>query len=141
MKADKKNIEIALVIYRDLFLKGFSVLIQGLGYDLSLACKEGRELLEKLDSDHLPNIIFIDIDFEQTSAYETILWLSKNYPSIKILALCMDVDRPAIDTALQNGASGFMLKTADSGEVKSAIKTVLKKGQYFSTINPFRLYW
>ena len=53
--------------------------------------------------------------------YETALWLKRNQPDIKVLALSMYDDENAIIRMLKNGARGYILKDAEPEELKAAL--------------------
>ena len=66
--------------------------------------------------------------------YDTTLWLKKNHPAIKVLALSMFNDENAIIRMLKNGAKGYLLKDSSPSELRSAIQSVVSKGFYYSEL-------
>src|SRR5690606_22813552 len=66
--------------------------------------------------------------------YETALWLKKHYPQVSVLALSTMDDETSIIKMIQNGAKGYILKNADSEELKSAIYSVLEKGYFYNEL-------
>ena len=71
----------------------------------------------------------------QMDGYATTLWLKENHPTINVLAMCMDYDEAALKKMIKNGAKGFVSKTIDPYQIKSAIKSVIKKGHYYPNID------
>jgi DNA-binding NarL/FixJ family response regulator len=74
----------------------------------------------------------MDINMPEMDGFETTLWLKKNHPSVKVLALSMYDDDNAIIRMLRNGAKGYILKESEPSELKTAIDAVVTKGFYYS---------
>ena len=63
---------------------------------------------------------------------ETTKTLSKSYPDIKVLVLTMYEDERFVSHLMENGANGYLLKSADPSEIKKAILEVMTKGYYLN---------
>ena len=100
--SDVKNI--ALADDHTMFRKGLAVLINLFpGYHVSMEAANGRELIDKLDPHHLPDIVLLDIHMPVMDGYATAAWLHKNHPAIRVLALStMDAD----STIIKDDSSG-----------------------------------
>ncbi len=60
------------------------------GYFVSLVADNGKEFIEKLNSENIPEILILDLSMPEMDGHETTHWISKNHPEIKILILrCM----------------------------------------------------
>jgi len=70
----------------------------------------------------------------EMDGYDTTLWLKKNHPEVKVLALSMYDDENAIIRMLKNGAKGYILKDSDPSELKAAIQALITKGFYHSEL-------
>src|SRR6187399_2578756 len=123
--------KIVLVDDHVLLRKGLADLVRNLGYEVLYEANNGKEFCEKLKSnnDH-PQLVLLDINMPQMDGYETSLWLKRNYPDIKILALSMHDDENAVIRMLKNGARGYILKDTEPSELKMAIDAILQKGFY-----------
>ena len=66
--------------------------------------------------------------------YDTTLWLKRNYPEIKVLALLMYDDEAAIIRMLKNGAKGYILKDSEPADLKMAIQCIMDRGFYHSEL-------
>ena len=132
--------KIVLVDDHVLLRKGLADLVRNLGYEVLYEANNGKEFCEKLKSnnDH-PQLVLLDINMPQMDGYETSLWLKRNYPEIKILALSMHDDENAVIRMLKNGARGYILKDTEPSELKMAIDAILKKGFYYSEMVTGRL--
>ena len=94
----------------------------------------GRELIDQLDPDHLPDIVLLDIHMPVMDGYATAAWLHKNYPSVRVLALStMDADSTIIKM-IHQGARGYILKDADPRELQLAFEEILAKGYYYNEV-------
>ena len=58
--------------------------------------------------------------------------MSKNYPDIKVLVLTMYEDERFVSHLMENGANGYLLKSADPAEIRKAIIEVMTKGYYLN---------
>lgn len=132
--------KIVLVDDHVLLRKGLADLVRNFGFEVLYEANNGKEFCEKLKSnnDH-PQLVLLDINMPQMDGYETSLWLKKNYPDIKILALSMHDDENAVIRMLKNGARGYILKDTEPSELKTAIDAILQKGFYYSEMVTGRL--
>jgi DNA-binding NarL/FixJ family response regulator len=124
---------IALVDDHTMFRKGLAVLI-GLfpGYKVLMDVANGREFIDQLDPEHLPDIVLLDIHMPVMDGYATAAWLHEHHPGIRVLALStMDSDTTIIKM-IQQGARGYILKDADPKELQMAFEEILAKGYYYN---------
>jgi len=131
--------KIILVDDHILLRRGLADLVRNLGYNVLWEANNGKEFCEKLDSKNLPDLVLLDINMPQMDGYETALWIKKNHPEIKVLALSMYDDENAVIRMLKNGARGYILKDTEPAELKSAIEAILTKGFYYSEMVTGRL--
>jgi len=131
------NNEIAIVVVDDfsIFRKGFCSLLEIAGYNVIGNYQNGLEFISNINDDKLPNFVFTEIEMPQMDGYATTSWLKENHPTINVLAMCVDYNEIAIKKMIKNGAKGFVSKTIESSEIKSAIKSVIKKGHYYPNID------
>ncbi|MBC5992255.1 response regulator transcription factor [Pontibacter cellulosilyticus] len=83
----------------------------------------GQELLDLL-ADNQVDVVLMDINMPVMSGVEATEQVVKNYPETKVIALSMLNNLPYVQKMLQQGASGYLLKTTGKDELKSAIKLV-----------------
>jgi len=125
---------IVLVDDHSLLRIGLAQLVQSLGNTILFEADNGRELLQKLDKKHLPDIVLMDINMPEMDGYATTQWLKENYPEVKVLALSMYDNESAIIRMLKCGAKGYILKDSEPAELKAAIDDVMTKGYYYSDL-------
>lgn len=122
-----------------LLRNGLAGLVKELGYNVLFEADNGKEFIEKLNKDNLPDIVLLDINMPLMDGYDTASWIKRHYPEIRILALSMYDDENAIIRMLKNGAGGYILKDTEPGELRKAMDAVCSKGFYYSEMVTGRL--
>jgi len=125
-------IKVALVDDHVMLRSGLAELVGKLGYTVCLECDNGKDMIEKLKKDDLPDLILMDINMPQMDGYAATLWLKENHPFVRVLALSMYDDEKAIIRMIRNGARGYLLKESTPKELNQAIDAVISKGFYYS---------
>ncbi|HEX8460070.1 MAG TPA: response regulator transcription factor [Segetibacter sp.] len=133
------NRSIVLVDDHALLRNGLANLVISLGYNVLYECGNGKQLIDKIDKNDLPDLILMDINMPEMDGFETTLWLKKNYQSINVIALSMYDDENSIIKMIKNGARGYILKDTNPNELKHAIDSVIDKGFYYSDLVSGRL--
>ena len=93
--------------------------------------ENGEELLNGI-VELQPDIVLMDLRMPTKDGIETTKVLSKNYPDIKVLVLTMYEDERFVSHLMENGANGYLLKSADPAEIRKAIIEVMTKGYYLN---------
>jgi DNA-binding NarL/FixJ family response regulator len=93
--------------------------------------ENGEELLNGIVESQ-PDIVLMDLRMPTKDGIETTKVLSKNYPDIKVLVLTMYEDERFVSHLMENGANGYLLKSADPSEIRKAILEVMTKGYYLN---------
>ncbi len=102
------------------------------GYHVLYHAKNGLDLQQKMEQEDFPDVILLDVNMPIMNGYETMEWLNKNHPEIKVLALSMDDDEQMVLKMLSKGANGYLLKDIHPETLKVALNEVLEKGYYHS---------
>jgi DNA-binding NarL/FixJ family response regulator len=116
-------------------------------YDDNLPRKESLEAFIKLSPDlhHVgsfancasiiedyettkPDLILMDIEMPEVDGLQGVKLLKQQYPQVKIIMQTAFDDDDKIFTALQNGAEGYILKTASVTQIAQSIDEVMKGG-------------
>jgi two-component system, NarL family, invasion response regulator UvrY len=108
-------------------------------YDVSLLAENGKDFISKLNHANIPEILILDLNMPEMDGHETIYWLLKNHPEIKILVLSM-YDAESLIHLIKVGVRGFVKKGAPPSELKHAIQSILTTGTYCSTSVTSRLF-
>ena len=126
---------IALVDDHTMFRKGLAVLINLFPqYRVLMDVGNGREFIDNLYPDHLPDIVLLDIHMPVMDGFTTAAWLHKNYPEIRVLALSTMDNDATIIKMIHQGARGYILKDADPKELQVAFEEILAKGYYYNEV-------
>ncbi|HMH23052.1 MAG TPA: response regulator transcription factor [Puia sp.] len=124
---------VALVDDHVLLRNGLAGLIRSFGeYAILFEAHNGTDFIRQLKPRYLPELVLLDINMPEMDGYETALWLKRNFPEVKILALSMYDTDNSIIRMLKNGAKGFILKDIEPCELKIALDSVIRKGFYYS---------
>ncbi|MBD0254227.1 MAG: response regulator transcription factor [Cytophagales bacterium] len=127
------SIQVVLVDDHRLFRKGMVELINGFaGYAVAWEAENGKEFIDRLSPQQLPDIVLLDIAMPVMDGFETARWMEQRYPNVKILALSMFNDDETIMKMLIAGVNGYILKNADPAELRTALKTLETGDSYFT---------
>jgi two-component system, NarL family, invasion response regulator UvrY len=134
MNTDTK-IKVALADDHVLLRNGLAGLVNSFdNYTVIFEADNGKEFQQKINTGNLPQLVLMDINMPEMDGYETTLWLKRNYPDIKVLALSMYDNENAIIRMLRNGARGYLLKDTEPKEFKQALDAIMQKGFYYSEL-------
>ena len=96
-----------------------------------LEAENGLELLEKIE-EAKPDVVLMDLRMPVKDGIETTKYISQHYPHIFIIVLTMHEEEKFVIHLMENGANGYLLKSADPAGIKKAITDVLDKGYYLN---------
>ena len=115
--------KIRLIIVDDhpMVLEGMKAMLQLINY-IELAGTAGNafeaiDLLKKVAVD----IAIVDINLPDISGIELTAKIKKEFPQVKVLAMSTFKERSYISQMIQNGASGYLVKSASREEIEEAI--------------------
>lgn len=131
----KSKIEIAIVDDEVLFCEGIQrVLKDENDFEVCIIAHNGEEFIEQLKTaEKLPDVALIDVRMEPMDGFETVKFLSKEYPSIKSVILSSYYEEAFIGHMVQLGVAAFLPKNAKKETLTQAIIQVHTKGVYFSS--------
>ena len=73
---------------------------------------------------HQPDVAILDIRMPKATGIEVTRWIRAEMPTLRVLILTAYDDDPFVMSALQAGANGYVLKTADVDELIAAVRAV-----------------
>jgi len=124
--------KLAIAEGHPLFLKGLEAVIKYMDdVDLVFAVRNEKELIGKIEC-QLPDVIFMDLRMPILEGIKTISCIKQQYPNIKIVVYSFYDAEFIIAKLMSIGANGFLRKSADIDEIKTAIYTVIHKDVYYS---------
>ncbi|MES2659216.1 MAG: response regulator transcription factor [Verrucomicrobiota bacterium] len=84
------------------------------------------DLFDKLKfTNERPDLLLLDLGLPRRSGLEVLTDIRAMLPDLKVLILSASDDRDKVYRAICNGASGYLLKTADPDEILSGIRDVV----------------
>ncbi|MBC7651980.1 MAG: response regulator transcription factor [Deinococcales bacterium] len=137
-----QNITISVTDDHTLFRKGLISLIQTLGsnYEVVFEAANGNDFIDKLQQcKQVPQLAIMDINMPGKNGFETVAWLNKNYPSIKVLVVSMVNKEETIVRMLKMGVKGYLSKDVEPEILQIAIDSILQKGFYYTDFITGRL--
>lgn len=79
-----------------------------------------------------PQVILMDIAMPGMTGIEATQKITNDFPEIEIIILSVYDDDQYVNAALQAGASGYLLKTVEEGELRDAVVKVFNGGSALS---------
>lgn len=91
--------------------------------------KEAIEMLKMLTID----VVLMDIDMPVMGGIEATKIIKKDFPKTKVLVLSMHNEKSIIQTVVEAGADGYLLKNSNQKELVEAINKVHEGIRFFSS--------
>ena len=132
MHSKERKIRVGLVDDHQLFSKSLSLLISGFtNFEILVEASNGIDLQEKISRlTTLPDIMLVDVSMPRMDGPQTAVWLKKNYPDMRLIALSMNDREQTIITMLKSGCSAYLFKDIHPTELERALNEVHEKGFY-----------
>ncbi|WP_152269054.1 response regulator transcription factor [Agriterribacter humi] len=125
-------IKVAIADDHKIFRKGVILsLRQYTNIKFVLEAENGEELLMGLPAAE-PDVVLMDLRMPVKDGIEATKTISKQYPNLHVIVLTMYEDERFVSHLMENGANGYLLKSADPAEIKKAIVEVMARGYYLN---------
>ena len=100
--------------------------------DMEIVATAGSavELLDILQVE-TADVLLLDVNLPDENGINVCMEVKKKYPAIKILGLSNFNERSVIVRMLNNGASGYLVKSESVNVVEQAIRHIYEGGLYF----------
>jgi two-component system, NarL family, nitrate/nitrite response regulator NarL len=126
------KVKVLVVDDHPMVLEGMKSMLQQIGFvEMTGTASNAYEALEKIKTTS-PDIVITDINMPEISGIELTLKIRKEYPSVRIIAMSTFKERSYISQMIQNGASGYLVKSASKEEIEEAILSVYEGKLYMS---------
>ena len=125
-------IRLALADDQLLFRRGMVMLLRDMaGVQVVFESANGEELLTGL-RDNDVDIVLLDLEMPVMDGMATLDRVKKEHPEVRVVILSTHEKEQHIANAMELGANGYMLKSADTDEIENAINSVATSGYYYS---------
>jgi DNA-binding NarL/FixJ family response regulator len=117
-----QSIRVVVVDDHPMVLRGTCEMIEEAGdFEVVARGKDGDEALA-LVREHRPDVLLVDIHMPKRDGVGVVKELRAGGPKLGIVMLTSADDEATILRALQAGADGYLLKTADESEIHRALR-------------------
>jgi DNA-binding NarL/FixJ family response regulator len=100
-------------------LRGFLDLLDDI--EVVGEAENGRQAVEEA-AQLQPDVILMDLQMPELDGIGAIAAIKQAHPGIEIVALTSFIEEEKVTTALEAGATGYLLKDADADEVATAVR-------------------
>lgn len=126
------KIQIIVVDDHPMVIEGMKAMLMQIDFvTLKATASNAYEALEWVEKQS-PHLLISDINMPEISGIELTAKLKKQYPELKIIGMSTFNERSYIAQMIQNGADGFLIKSASKEEIEEAILTVMEGKLYLS---------
>ena len=127
------KIKIIVVDDHPMVIEGMKAMLNQIRYvELCATASNAYEAMEKV-KENQPDLVITDINMPEISGVELTSKLKKEFPNLKIIGMSTFNERSYIAQMIQNGADGFLVKSASKEEIETAISSVLDGKMYLSS--------
>ncbi len=128
----EEKLKIFIVDDHEFFRNGLKMVINRLKYaKVTGEATNGKEFLELLSKDE-PDIILIDIQMPVMNGIEATRLALEEFPDLKIVALTMFDDEEYVQSMIDAGAKGFLLKNITKEILDQALQAIQAGKNYYS---------
>jgi DNA-binding NarL/FixJ family response regulator len=128
MTNNTEKAEIAVLIVDDhaVVRRGIRAYLEALdGFRVVAEAANGHDALERLNAmsvhQELPDVVLMDLLMPKMDGVAATAKIVAAYPNVKVVVLTSFGEMERVHAALENGASGYLLKDAEPTEVVAAI--------------------
>jgi DNA-binding NarL/FixJ family response regulator len=126
------KLKIFIVDDHEFFRSGLKMVINRLKYaKVTGEAANGKEFLDLLSKNE-PDIVLIDIQMPSMNGIEATRLALEEFPDLKIVALTMFDDEEYVQSMIDAGAKGFLLKNITREVLDQALQAVQSGKNYYS---------
>ena len=132
MSQKQTGIHVLVVDDHLLFRMGIESILKKISFISSVTHAENGEQVLKLLKKKKIDLVFMDIKMPEMDGITTTKKVTVRYPEVPVVALTSVDDRDNIIQMIDAGARGYLLKSADIRELKTAIKKIMDGSHYYA---------
>lgn len=125
-------VEIIIVDDHEIFRNGLKMVLGKLKYCNVIAEASNGLIFLDLLKKHNPSIVLMDIEMPVMNGIEATVKALEIRPELKIIALTMFNEDEYIQSMIDAGVKGFLIKNINKETLDKAILTVFNGGNYYS---------
>ena len=127
---------IKLIIADDemLIRTGLKIMLEASGNVEVLALAESGRAAFEAWKEHQPDVVLMDIRMPESNGIEGTKLIKEAFPEVKVLIVTTFQDTEYIVEAVQNGASGYLLKDSSPEAILDGIKVALSGKVVMDTV-------
>lgn len=127
-----EKIKVLVVDDHPMVLEGMKTMLAQINFvHLTGLAANAFEAMDKMKQDE-PQIVITDINMPEVSGIELTAKIKKEYPKASIIAMSTFKERSYISQMIQQGAAGYLVKSASKEEIEEAILSVHEGKLYLS---------
>ncbi len=128
------NIKILIADDHKIVLDGLTSILGDIdGFDVVGSVENGKEAVDFVATKEKPDVLLMDIDMPVMNGINAAREIKKNFEGVRILTLSMHNEKGMIQTLMDAGADGYILKNSSKEELEKGIRTVYAGQTFFST--------
>lgn len=128
----EETIKIVVVDDHEFFRKGLVLVLAKMKFvEVVGEATNGQELLDMLDAQPV-DMVLMDINMPNMNGVEATQKALAKYPGLKIIALSSHEDEDSLETMIEAGVKGFLIKNIDKEVLSRALQAVAQDKPFFS---------
>ena len=128
----KDKIKVLIVDDHEIFRNGLKMVLGKLQYiTLVGEAVNGQDFLLKAE-ELQPDLVLLDIEMPVMNGIDAAAKALEKFPDLKIIALTMFNEDEYVQSMLDSGVKGFLMKNINKETLDKAIQTVSNGGNYYS---------
>ncbi len=128
------KIKILLADDHQIVLDGLNAILSSVSdFDILGEVQNGKEVVDYIATKQKPDIVLMDIDMPVMNGIQASKEIKKNFEGVRILTLSMHNEKGMIQTLMDAGSDGYILKNSSKKELEKGIRTVHSGLPFFST--------
>lgn len=125
-------INILIADDHQIFIDGLKSLLNDVkDFEILAEANNGKQVIEALNQKQI-DVAILDVNMPEMNGIETTKYISKHFPTVKVLMLTMHNRKEFIVELIAAGASGYLLKNCNKKELTDAIIALSQDKDYFS---------